>query len=47
MQIDREGENEEKVYSTYYIQCMPTASKPGVEKIGFVYADAQAVHLAS
>ena len=28
------------------IQCMPTAGKPGVEKTGFVYADAQTVHLA-
>ena len=26
------------------VQCMPTAGKPGVEKTGFVYADAQAVH---
>ena len=28
------------------VQCMPTAGKPGREKTGFVYADAQTVHLA-
>ena len=35
----REREREEMV-------CMPTAGKPGVEKIGFVYADAQTLHLS-
>ena len=29
------------------VQCMPTAAWPGVEKTGFVYADAQTVHLAN
>ena len=28
------------------VQCMPTAALPGVEKTGYVYADAQTVHLA-
>ena len=27
------------------VQCMPTAAWPGVEKTGFVYADAQTVYL--
>ena len=35
-------EREEMVYSVK----VPTAGKPGVEKTGFEYADAQTVHLA-
>ena len=34
-------ERDEMVY-----KCMPTAGKPSVKKTGFVYADAQTVHLA-
>ena len=36
-------EREEMVYSVYLL---PAAGKPGVEKTGFVYADAETVHLA-
>ena len=38
--IERDGE------SVREREEMPTAGKPGVEKTGFVYTDAQTVHLA-
>ena len=38
--VCRERERERK-RRWCIVQCMPTAGKPGVEKTGFVYADAQ------